>query len=285
MEELIGYQDRGGWIAQLDGRMPEFLDFDAVSRRTGVTLSTAQEDGVRFSVEVFAKHWVCEIWGRDEANEGEFGHLGETSMPASDFEGLVERIERASQNLSALLSQLSEFDRSLLLAPHGLADAVGDGPDAAIDRTTGAGLPYFEPALDDFFDYLAFRRYLSYFSAMKERNEPYNNSYSERYVEAEERHSLERLFRHIMAGLERERFPMGVAVPTDANPDCESPIIALLLEVQAQLGRLLNEAISLGLLPWKQYNYRQMCRLASANISDFRQISEEFERYRRSHRA
>lgn len=71
---------------------------------------------------------------------------------------------------------------------------------------------------------------------------------------------------------------MGIAIPTETNPDYESPVIALLNEVCEMVGKKFGEEIDTGRVEWRKLSYRQMAYLARENLNDFERISDSIAR-------
>lgn len=275
LDELLGYSDRQGWVEVLNDIEPK-LDFGAVSRRAGHKLSEIHQELIQNSVTVFFRHWVYWIWAADPMNEGMFGFAGQESLARSKFNQLVNRIEKSAMELSNALDEIGELDRALLMQPHDTNTETPIQLRGFIDKRTGAGPRVHEVSEDDFMEYLSLRRYLSYYRNFRSQNLPFNNFYSQRYFERLDYRDPDRLVRWIIVDLDNSGFPMGVSVPTDTNPDYESPLVAVLLEVHEQLTDMFAEAVQLELLPWRTYNHRQMCYLAAQIQKDLKEVSEAF---------
>lgn len=277
LDEYLGYPNVASWRQYLSDYIIK-LDYDKIGARCGVKLKEPHREAISEALAFFGNAWIARAMAEDEAYDGRIEPLHRVPMAESEFSRVVKRIESLSVDLENALDSLGFMDSYLLLRPHGQKDDESDRLSDVIDRAVGSAPMSFQPTEDDFLEYLSFRRQLGYYRKFSECNERFNNWYSHRYERYEDRTDQERFVRWVLAGLHRTDFPMGIAIPTETNPDYESPVIALLNEVCEMVGKKFGEEIDTGRVEWRKLSYRQMAYLARENLNDFERISDSIAR-------
>lgn len=192
----------------------------------------------------------------------------EPETSESEFLKKVANIENIARKLSAEIDGLAEIGTILLTRPKpkdGLTSA--EVPTRFYARVTGQTLT---PTEDCFFDYLAFRKMLDYFERFTTQNGGFTSVLGNRFARTDDYSWYEQFVRRVVLAFLPTDFPLTVTIPTDTNPEYNSPIILVLEELRAQFNDLALSVVGFSDLH-EEWSYRQHARLVL-------QLRDEFEK-------
>lgn len=267
-----------GYVTQKDlrkyliesGEIPE-LNTSIVGEFRQDLLDDNLGNELKISFSLLVADEIVRTLGEESKSKSAVPNWPSETVTSQDFSSLVRRLQVKASELTDLIDALVAIDPGLACRPRNNGiDKLGLGARNSIDKMIGSNAPWHIIEGEDFADYYAFRKALDYFSHFEDCNKLYseNNLLAPRFTKEIDYTSFEFLVRRVVVSLREAGFPMTLTVPTDVNPEYQSPIIAVLLDLQEQFISAVN-VLSADTRPRKpRLQYRQLLYLTSGIISD-----------------
>ncbi|WP_426034050.1 hypothetical protein [Cypionkella sp. TWP1-2-1b2] len=267
-----------------DIEKPKF-NLSKVEARTGISIqediaTQIQQIYGSYATEVFSSAISKILPSTDNISAQQSDELGQ-----SEFKSLIEKLQRKAAELEEIVDSLAEFDCGLLFRPEDNRDRSIYKSNLAslIDLKFGCSAASYRLTQQEFSDYYSFRKLLDYYRRFENINRPFNSHYAARYSLETGHTDYERFIRHIVVLLMQSGYPATITIPTDTNPDYESPLIAALLELQQQHNSAFATVTKYDLDYTQRFSYRQFAHLLGRIIADIRKIEEVFSEIIRRH--
>lgn len=266
-----------------DIERPTF-DFSAVESRTGLAISNEAQFEIQEAYDGYSLSVFKQIIAEATKKGASFGPQPEGQTDKSEFDILSAKLEKTAAELRVLVDRLADFDTGLLARPYDNRDRSYPSPNRRniVEENLRCSFPSYMVDEQDFADIYAFRKLLDYFENFRRCNERFNNDYASRYSFETDYSDFEFLVRQIVIRLRDSGYPSTITIPTDTNPDYESPLIAALLEFQQQHNSAFGNVESSTLVLARHYNYRQFAHLVSQIIGQIDRLYAAFDDLRRS---